>query len=132
MAEESLSDQITVILREISGKDDKVRLSKLKIVNNCYVFIFQGITSLLANGVYSAAYPLHDVSDLRIYCTCLLSDTKKSVMCYLLMASAQTRVFGSWLPAQLYRNCSNFCRLFPSLLSLMNSPLLSCLWCDHK
>lgn len=93
MAEKSLSDQMTVILREISRKNDKVRLPNLKIVNNYYVFIFQGITSLLANGVYTAAYPLHDVSDLRIYFTCLLSDTKKSLMCYVLMASPQTRVF---------------------------------------
>uniref|UniRef100_A0A8C3L4G0 Anoctamin n=1 Tax=Chrysolophus pictus TaxID=9089 RepID=A0A8C3L4G0_CHRPC len=30
-----------------------------------------GITSLLANGVYSAAYPLHDVSDLGMYFPCL-------------------------------------------------------------
>uniref|UniRef100_A0A8B9CSY3 Anoctamin n=1 Tax=Anser brachyrhynchus TaxID=132585 RepID=A0A8B9CSY3_9AVES len=42
-------------------KDDDMRLSGLEIVNNYYVFIFQGITSLLANGVYSAAYPLHDL-----------------------------------------------------------------------
>lgn len=93
MAEKSLSDQMTVILREISRKDDKVRLSNLKIVNNYYVFIFQGITSLLANGVYSAAYPLHDVSDLAVYFTCLLFDTKKSVMCSILMALSRTRVF---------------------------------------
>uniref|UniRef100_A0A8C8SQX1 Anoctamin n=1 Tax=Pelusios castaneus TaxID=367368 RepID=A0A8C8SQX1_9SAUR len=31
-----------------------------KIVHCYYVFVCQGITSLLANGVYSAAYPLHD------------------------------------------------------------------------
>lgn len=74
MTEKSLSEQMTVILRETSRKDDEVRLSGLEIVNNYYVFIFQGITSLLANGVYSAAYPLHDVSDLGIYFTCLLSD----------------------------------------------------------
>uniref|UniRef100_A0A8C0FUV7 Anoctamin n=1 Tax=Bubo bubo TaxID=30461 RepID=A0A8C0FUV7_BUBBB len=48
--------------KEISRKNNKVRLSNLKIINNYYVFIFQGITSLLANGVYSAAYPLHDLS----------------------------------------------------------------------
>lgn len=95
MAEKSLSDQMTVILREISRKGDKVRLFNHEIVNNYYVFIFQGITSLLANGVYSAAYPLHDVSDLRIYFTYLLSDTKKSLMCYVLMASSQTRVIRS-------------------------------------
>lgn len=75
MTEKSLSEQMTVILRETSRKDDDMRLSGLEIVNNYYVFIFQGITSLLANGVYSAAYPLHDVSDLGIYFTCLLSDT---------------------------------------------------------
>lgn len=92
MAEKSLSVQKTVILREISRKDDKVRLSNPQIVNNYYVFIFQGITSLLANGVYSAAYPLHDVSHLGIYFTCLLPDTTKSLMCYVLMASSQTRV----------------------------------------
>lgn len=125
MAEKSLSDQMTVILREISRNDDKVRLSNLGIVNNYHVFIFQGITSLLANGVYSAAYPLHDVSDLGIYFTRLLSDTKKSLMCYVLMASSQTPVFGSRLPARLYRDCSNFCRSFPALCSrLMNSPPL--------
>jgi len=82
--------KMTVILREMSRKDGKVRLSNLEIVNNYHVFIFQGITSLLANGVYSAAYPLHDVSDLGIYFTCLLSDSKKSLMCYILMASSQT------------------------------------------
>uniref|UniRef100_A0A8C8VPK7 Anoctamin n=1 Tax=Pelusios castaneus TaxID=367368 RepID=A0A8C8VPK7_9SAUR len=32
-----------------------------KIVHCYYVFVCQGITSLLANGVYSAAYPLHDL-----------------------------------------------------------------------
>uniref|UniRef100_A0A8C3HEJ3 Anoctamin n=1 Tax=Chrysemys picta bellii TaxID=8478 RepID=A0A8C3HEJ3_CHRPI len=35
--------------------------SKFKIVHRYYFFVFQGITSLLANGVYSAAYPLHDL-----------------------------------------------------------------------
>uniref|UniRef100_A0A8C8EDQ4 Anoctamin n=1 Tax=Otus sunia TaxID=257818 RepID=A0A8C8EDQ4_9STRI len=58
--------------KEISRKDNKVRLSNLKIINNYYVFIFQGITSLLANGVYSAAYPLHDLllcfSVLQLLC----------------------------------------------------------------
>lgn len=90
MAAKSLSDQMAVILREISRKDDEVRLSNLEIINNYYVFIFQGITSLLANGVYSAAYPLHDVSDLALYFTRLLSVTKKSLVCDVLVASSQT------------------------------------------
>lgn len=34
MAEKSLTDQKTVILREISRKDDKVRPSNPQIVNN--------------------------------------------------------------------------------------------------
>lgn len=90
MAAKSLSDQMAVILREISRKDDEVRLSNLEIINNYYVFIFQGITSLLANGVYSAAYPLHDVSDLALYFTRLLSVTKQSLVCDVLVASSQT------------------------------------------
>lgn len=95
MSEKSLADQIAVILRETSRKHDEVGLSSLKIVNNCYVFIFQGITSLLANGVYSAAYPLHDVSDLGMYFPCLLSDTKQFLICNSLMASSQTLMLGS-------------------------------------
>lgn len=95
MAEKSLADQMAVILREISRKHDEVGRSSLEIVNNYHVFIFQGITSLLANGVYSAAYPLHDVSGLGMYFPYLLSDTKQSLICNVLMASLQTLVLRS-------------------------------------
>uniref|UniRef100_A0A803YDN1 Anoctamin n=1 Tax=Meleagris gallopavo TaxID=9103 RepID=A0A803YDN1_MELGA len=89
--------------QETSRKHDEVELSSLKIVNNCYAFIFQGITSLLANGVYSAAYPLHDVSDLGMYFPYLLSDTKQFLICYTLMEWASYGVFYKYQPIDLVR-----------------------------
>lgn len=126
IAAKSLPDQMAVILREISRKDDEVRLSNLEIINNYYVSIFQGITSLLANGVYSAAYPLHDVSDLAIYFTHLLSVTKKSLVCDVLVASSQTSQ-----TSQTCHNCSNFCR-FPSFCWLSRNSPHSSTSDDHK
>uniref|UniRef100_A0A8C2U3W3 Anoctamin n=1 Tax=Coturnix japonica TaxID=93934 RepID=A0A8C2U3W3_COTJA len=85
---------------ETSRKHDEVRLSSLETVNNHYVFIFQGITSLLANGVYSAAYPLHDVSDLGMHFPRLLSDTKQSLICN---EWASYGVFYKYQPIDLVR-----------------------------
>uniref|UniRef100_A0A8C3TID0 Anoctamin n=1 Tax=Chelydra serpentina TaxID=8475 RepID=A0A8C3TID0_CHESE len=76
-------------------------LSKFKIVHRYYVFVFQGITSLLANGVYSAAYPLHDVSDRGIYFTFLQSDTQKSLL--LCEEWASYGVFYKYQPIDLVR-----------------------------
>lgn len=129
MAAKSLSDQMAVILREISRKDDEVRLSNLEIINNYYVFIFQGITSLLANGVYSAAYPLHDVSDLALYFTRLLSVTKKSLVCDVLVASSQTWVTFFSLVSGLQELLQVVSIPLPAFKEFLTSVLLSD---DHK
>lgn len=41
-------------------------ISRYYLIKRCVLFVSQGISSLLARGVYDSAFPLHDVSTTEI------------------------------------------------------------------